>query len=502
MIIDCFMFFNELELLEIRLEELKEVVDWFVLVEAAETFRGRPRDCLFEQHRERFQQYPICHVKIPAFPAELTEPWPRENYTRNALSQGLKSLEVGPSDIVALSDGDEIPRAEAVLRCARALESPGPRSPFVFEQSLYYFYVNCRCPEPWQGTRMARLGDIRTLQELRQSQGTPVADAGWHFSYLGGLDRVREKIGASAHAELDRPEFTGEDHLQRCIAGALDPFGRKLEFHYNPLDYSYPQYLVDNRERFSHLIGDAGTEDGGRRTEDEGQRTKDEAQARGTGREARWEGGQARSEARWDGGGGSKAIAGSRREGSVRGMGLADVMFREALERPSDIHEHLAYLYRLASTVDHVTEFGTRTGQSTCAFLFAAPRRLACYDLERPPNLPALEDAARENGVEFEFRQQDVLQVEIEQTDLLFIDTWHVEQQMRQELARHAGNVRRYLALHDTETFGLRGESEGHRGIWPAVADFLRHHPEWRLRQHFSNNNGLTVLVRLGKTEI
>jgi hypothetical protein len=63
--------------------------------------------------------------------------------------------------------------------------------------------------------------------------------------------------------------------------------------------------------------------------------------------------------------------------------------------------------------------------------------------------------------------------VEIEPTDMLFIDTFHVYEQLRRELALHAGKARRFIVLHDTTTFGEKGEREGSRGLWPAVAEFL-----------------------------
>ena len=208
-----------------------------------------------------------------------------------------------------------------------------------------------------------------------------------------------------------------------------------MHFRLEPLDDRYPRYLLDNQPRFRHLIG----------------------------------------------------------QHTARIASL----YEQALARPSDIQGHLAYLYRLASTVEHVTEFGTRSGQSAAAFLHARPRRLVCYDTERSEAVALLEAAAQGEGVDFVFRQEDVLAVEIEPTDLLFIDTWHVEAQMREELSRHADRVRRYLVFHDTETFGQEGETPGHPGIWPAIAGFMRAHPQWRLLQHFPHHHGLTVFARV-----
>jgi tetratricopeptide (TPR) repeat protein len=165
-----------------------------------------------------------------------------------------------------------------------------------------------------------------------------------------------------------------------------------------------------------------------------------------------------------------------------------------ACRTPSDIHEHLPTLYELARECRHVTELGTRTGVSTTAFLYAQPEVLVCYDVQRLPEVGRLEKLA--GKTQFRFRQEDVLLAELEETDLLFIDTWHVYDQLTKELALHGGKARRYIVLHDTTTFGEVGESEGHRGLWPAVEEFLAR-GTFRLKARYQNNHGLAVLERL-----
>jgi beta-1,4-mannosyl-glycoprotein beta-1,4-N-acetylglucosaminyltransferase len=434
MIVDCFAFYNELELLEIRLEELKNVVDWFILVEATQTFSGKPKPCVFEANRHLFERFNVGYIKIANFPPVFPSPWQREEFTRNALLRGIQALNPAPTDVVMLSDVDEIPRADLVASCARSVTA-GEIDCFVFHQTLSYYYVNCQTDESWLGTRMARYKDIASLQALRARDGVRVLKGGWHFSFLGGADRIQQKIQAYSHTELDCPEFTNADHIQQCIQQGADLFGREMRFHLVALDQTFPRFLRENQDRFKHLIG--------------------------------------------------------------QGQPLIATLFEQALAQSSDIQHHLAYLYRLASTVEHITEFGTRSGYSTMAFLYAQPGHLICYSQETSEVLPKLATAAKEAGTDFTFRAEDVLTVDIEPTDLLFIDTWHVEEQMREELRRHANQARRYLVLHDTETFGQKGETAGHRGIWGPVAEFMRQNPHWRLLQHFPQNNGLTVFARI-----
>lgn len=175
------------------------------------------------------------------------------------------------------------------------------------------------------------------------------------------------------------------------------------------------------------------------------------------------------------------------------GRTLLDV-YRAYVSTPHDIHEHLPLLYYLASQCDHVTEFGTRRGASTSAFLAAQPRKLVCYDVVRHPEVDELE--ALHGVTEFVFRLEDVLYApQIEDTDMLFIDTLHTENQLRAELSRHAEKVRKWIVLHDTETFGRHGEVGGLRGLRYALDTFL---PEgkWMQLFHLPNCNGLTVLTR------
>ena len=101
------------------------------------------------------------------------------------------------------------------------------------------------------------------------------------------------------------------------------------------------------------------------------------------------------------------------------------------------------------------------------------------------------------NGTAFQFHQADVRQVEIEETDLLFVDAGLLEEPMPGELRRHGDKTRRFIVFHDTTTFGEFDEGAGQRGLWPAVEEFLTQ-GTFRLKQRCEKNNGLTVLERCG----
>ncbi len=172
-----------------------------------------------------------------------------------------------------------------------------------------------------------------------------------------------------------------------------------------------------------------------------------------------------------------------------------EARYRALCARPSDIDEHLPTLRWYAGQCERVTELGVRTVVSTLALLAAAPRRLHCYDLHRHPNVAEMERLAPELGVEFRFFSGDVRTLDIEPTDLLFIDTFHQYDQLQAELARHGARAGRFIILHDTMIFGWKGQGgQNAQGLLSAIHEFLYTHREWRIVESFPNNHGLTVL--------
>lgn len=167
--------------------------------------------------------------------------------------------------------------------------------------------------------------------------------------------------------------------------------------------------------------------------------------------------------------------------------------YEQALSVPSDINEHVPTLRSLAAQCDHVTEFGVRRGVSTVALLYGQPKRLISYDLKTAPEVSGL--SSRQGECVFEFRQGDSRSVEIEETDMLFIDTTHQAEHTAAELKNAAGKVRRWLVFHDTVTFGEVGDN-GSPGILHAIRDFVRSNPEWSVIRDDKNNHGLMVLSR------
>jgi hypothetical protein len=192
-------------------------------------------------------------------------------------------------------------------------------------------------------------------------------------------------------------------------------------------------------------------------------------------------------------------------------MELIRDRFLENSSHSTDINEHLPILYRYSKECSHITEFGVRWVSSTWAFLYSNPYKLISYDIYRDNNLDDVVLLSEQYNINFEFKLGDTLKVNIEETDLLFIDTLHTYNQLLLELRRHSKKVSKYIILHDTVTFGFADEIiYGHasdiilnspktkEGLIPAYSDFLLtdEGQNWGIHEVFTNNNGLTVLKR------
>lgn len=169
--------------------------------------------------------------------------------------------------------------------------------------------------------------------------------------------------------------------------------------------------------------------------------------------------------------------------------------YLQACIEASDISAHLPVLYKYAASCKKIVEFGVNDCTTTAAFLYAQPDELHSYDIKRFPQVDEMEKLA--GRTRFEFHEQSTLDADIPECDLLFIDDLHTGEHVRQELAKHADKVRRYLFFHDTTLFHSAGEVPGSEGVWTPVAEFLRESPDWRLLYQTDECNGLVGLMRL-----
>lgn len=184
-------------------------------------------------------------------------------------------------------------------------------------------------------------------------------------------------------------------------------------------------------------------------------------------------------------------------------------------------NEHFDTFFNLTKECEVVCEMGIESVYSTWAFLYGLlhnssdKKQLLCVDLNYTDRVKPACEAAKRSGIDMHIFIGNSIHTPLPQVDLLFIDTWHIYGHLKRELENHHQRVRKYILMHDTEIDKVFGESlrrgwdtrqqsiesgypeeEIKKGLGPAIEEFLIHHPEWRLKAHYPNNYGLTVLER------
>jgi beta-1,4-mannosyl-glycoprotein beta-1,4-N-acetylglucosaminyltransferase len=288
---DCFTFFNELDVLDLRLRELAPLVSKFVLLESELTFTGNRKPLFYAENKKRFARYApqIEHVVLRAsdFPPGLQTAWDREFFSRRSLLRGLQDAK--PDDLVLISDVDEIPKPENLR--AELEDTPGSRLT-LFESVSFNYCFNLRanqyalvqaprllarryCHDP-QAVRALQpraskrpllrillepiapvINRLRTWPKL----GAPVPvrivrNAAWHFTNIGAPDQIRDKLLAFSHTEVATSERTDLGNIADHIARQHALFGGKLEA-ISPLHGDLPASLREDPERWRHLLVDA-----------------------------------------------------------------------------------------------------------------------------------------------------------------------------------------------------------------------------------------------------
>ena len=180
-----------------------------------------------------------------------------------------------------------------------------------------------------------------------------------------------------------------------------------------------------------------------------------------------------------------------------------DNKFNQLCATPSDMQLHMPRILEYAAKCRTIVEFGVWDCTSTWALLAGKPKAMTSYDIVRRPEVDEVEKIAANSGIAFQFIKKSTLEVEIEECDLLFIDTYHSYDQLKAELALHSKKVRKIIMFHDTTTFGDHDQNKagGHgdgRGLWPAIEEFLGDRSVWKGIVRHLDCNGLTIIERVG----
>ena len=219
MLIDCFPYFNEKEILELRVETLKDHVDGFLITDANRTHRGDPKEfsCVdtIKELGLPEEKIQVLHVELPPY-EEVPDPWVRERGQRDALSVGLFML---PDDTYFIcSDCDEITNPDKLTEIKEAVDTHCDKT-VRLSMSMHYGRADRQLVSPegerfdWRcgtASTVGQLRDFGTLSSLRATTNNWYVgdrDAGWHLSWMGDSDRRKTKLRNIAEYYIwDKPE--------------------------------------------------------------------------------------------------------------------------------------------------------------------------------------------------------------------------------------------------------------------------------------------------------
>lgn len=286
MIYDCVPFFNELDILKLRMQIMAPYVDYFVIEEASVTFSGEPKRMIFAENRRLFAEFEekIRYVAVENSPMEGVTTHERDKFQKNQLIRGL--FDCKPEDVIIFSDVDEIPNPEILVRLMDAFD---PGKIYHLAQRMFYCFLNMEEVSgnllsitgefpgverrQWLGTKICSFAQLPKegivyLREVapEDPRSVRVAQGGWHFGYMGGdgerdvAKRIGVKVQAAAHSEYNTKRYLNEA-VDRLLCGE-DIFDRDAKFVRVEIDESFPAYLREHRGEYDFLlapeIGPAG----------------------------------------------------------------------------------------------------------------------------------------------------------------------------------------------------------------------------------------------------
>ena len=283
-IYDCFGFFNELDLLELRLEILAPIVDHFVIIEYTVTYKGDPKPLYYNENKERYKKFEnkIIHqiiddvpmdyinlsvdmgkdklhkqvidrvIKMTHFP-KTHVPYGINSYGKECVIRALGECTDG--DIIMYSDLDEIPNNITVQQI---LENFDHKKIYNLRQKMYYYYMNCEKNEVWNGGWLMdwyNFKEIPVSEQKVKRYGEFIDNGGWHFGFLGGIEGIKTKMLTCDEPSFDIPELLKniEYRVENCQTCGVDIYGRPAQFKFVGIE-EMPQYVQDNYEKYKEYF--------------------------------------------------------------------------------------------------------------------------------------------------------------------------------------------------------------------------------------------------------
>jgi len=238
-IIDCFMFYNEIDILQIRLNELYETVDYFIIIEATLTHNNTPKELYFKNNQHLFSKYldKIIHyvtdfstshdfVKYINVP---NDNWFRENYQRECASIIIKQLELEDSDIIITTDCDEIPKRSIIESIKNGTYTIN-NNVYSLEMILYYYNIELTTNRKWYHAKLVNYNTYKTfplLTSIRFANYVLLPNAGYHLSYFGDINFIKNKLESFAESIDYTKEGKDIAYLEECYKKGILHFNKE-----------------------------------------------------------------------------------------------------------------------------------------------------------------------------------------------------------------------------------------------------------------------------------
>jgi beta-1,4-mannosyl-glycoprotein beta-1,4-N-acetylglucosaminyltransferase len=248
MIYDTFCFWNELDLLEIRLNILDQYVDYFVICEGSETFSGQRKLLNFLENVDRFKKWKDKIIYITPQLIETDDPFARAGYQKDYIRTRLLDY-AKDDDIIYFGDLDEIWKPQEIT----------DDKVYNLQQLNYSYYLNNRSSEAWVGTVVGKWKIFKTnsVNYWRANHTNELPDGGWHFTNIGGLDQILKKIESYDHCNEVNCDWV-RDGMKARIENGEDYLGRSNDWQGKPFkmwtdEKELPHYLLENKDKYKKL---------------------------------------------------------------------------------------------------------------------------------------------------------------------------------------------------------------------------------------------------------
>ena len=266
-IYDCFQFFNEENILDLRLNILDKHVDFFVIVESTTDHQGNEKKLNFDINKYKKFQKKIIYIVVEDTLDAIKKPHLGQNslverHQRNSIMKGLKNC--SDDDLVIISDVDEIPD----LNKLNLFNQKKRYAVFLQKKFDYKLNLLNETEGDWHGSKICLKKDLRSPQWLRdlKFKKNPfwridkiknlqiINDGGWHFSYLQSPDDILKKIVSFSHGERNVPTFANQKNIEEKIKMQKNIFDLGFSYRKIDIDHTFPKYIIENKEKLKEWI--------------------------------------------------------------------------------------------------------------------------------------------------------------------------------------------------------------------------------------------------------